>query len=101
MSTDVVLLRNVLMSLQVVKIENKSDDDIAARMRVTFWNGYQANIIRGPWSRGSERGLFEASVMFDGHLVYDTPITDDVVGFLDVAGVLEFCEKVAALPPRA
>jgi hypothetical protein len=39
--------------------------------------------------------------MVDHSLCYDTPITDDVVGWLDVAGVLEFCEKVATLPPRS
>lgn len=102
MSTDVVLLRNVLLSLRAVRIEDKSDARRElARMRITFPNGWQANIIRGPWSNGNEQGLFEAAVMHGDRLVYDTPITDDVVGWLDVAGVLEFCQKVAALPPRA
>lgn len=100
MSRDVVLLRNCLASLRATKVEDRSDE-IAARMRVTFANGYQANIIQGPATFGAHRGLFEAGVMVAGVLVYDTPITNDVVGYLDVAGVLEFCAKVAALPPRA
>lgn len=99
MSTDLALLSNVLMSLRATKVENRSDE-IAARMRVHFANGYAANIIRGPATHGSDRGLFEAAVMHDGILVYDTPITDETVGYLDVAGVIEFCQKVAALPPR-
>jgi hypothetical protein len=99
-STDLALLVNVLASIRPTRIENKSDE-LAARMRVTFANGYQASIVRGDWTNGADEGLFEAAVMHDGHLVYDTPITDDVIGWLDVAGVLEFCEKVAALPQRA
>jgi hypothetical protein len=98
-STDLALLSVALASIRPTKIENKSDE-IAARMRVHFANGYAANIIRGPATHGSVQGLFEAAVMHDGILVYDTPITDETVGDLDVAGVLEFCEQVAALPPR-
>jgi hypothetical protein len=45
-SRDLALLSNVLASLRATKVENKSDE-IADRMRVTFPNGYQANIIRG------------------------------------------------------
>lgn len=100
MSTDLALLFNVLASIRPTRIENRSDE-IATRMRVTFPNGYQANIIRGGATYGARQGLFEAGVMRDGALDYGTPITDGVVGHLDVAGVLEFCQKVAALPPAS
>lgn len=89
-----------IVALRPTRIENRSDE-IATRMRVTFANGYQANIIQGGATYGTTQGLFEAAVMRGGELDYSTPITDGVVGWLDVAGVIEFCRKVAALPPRA
>lgn len=53
-----------------------------------FPNGFGASVICLPGFHGFERGLSELAVLkFNGDgeydLVYDTPITDDVLGYLN------------------
>lgn len=54
-----------------------------------FDNDYGASVIKHCYSYGSEKDLWELAVikytdsLYDEwHLVYDTPITDDVLGYL-------------------
>lgn len=68
---------------------------LGERKIVTFANGYQASIVNNSFSYGTE-----LAVMHDGSIVYDTPITDDVVGYLDGAHLREVLERIAALPER-
>lgn len=65
-----------------------------------FRNGYSASIVSSPNSYGGPQGLFEIAVLHNEAIVYDTPITHDVLGFLTFAQVAETLEKIAALPPR-
>jgi hypothetical protein len=41
------------------------------------------------------------AVMLDGHCVYDTPVTDDVLGWLDDHEVETTLAQVEGLPTRA
>jgi len=66
---------------------------------LAFPNGYGASVIRHP-ARGSRRSHYEVAVLFGGNIVYDTPVTNDVVGWLDAAGVKKVCGEIRALPPR-
>lgn len=50
--------------------------------RIEFDNGYGASIIRTTFSYGGEAGLYELAVIKDGELTYDTPITNNVLGYL-------------------
>lgn len=74
---------------------------------VFFENGYGASIIKGLGTYGYEDGLYELAVLHkneadpDGYdLVYDTPITDDVLGGLAENEVTEVLAQIEALPPR-
>jgi hypothetical protein len=50
---------------------------------VQFPNGYGASIVKGPHTYGGPQGLYELAVFGkDGGITYDTPITDDVLGYL-------------------
>lgn len=50
---------------------------------VQFSNGYGASIVQGPHTYGGNNGLYELAVFGkDGNITYDTPITDDVLGYL-------------------
>jgi hypothetical protein len=50
---------------------------------VQFSNGYGASIVQGPHTYGGNNGLYELAVFGkDGSITYDTPITDDVLGYL-------------------
>lgn len=69
--------------------------------RIKFENGYGASIVNHKYSYGGNDGLFEVAV-FDAkteELVYDTPITSDVMGHLTFAEVAEIIEKIKSLPP--
>ena len=50
--------------------------------RYKFPNGYEASVISHDSSYGGNKNLFEIAIMVDGDLVYDTPITQDVLGYL-------------------
>jgi hypothetical protein len=48
-----------------------------------FENGYGASVVSHPMSYGGKMGLYELAVLDkNGELTYDTPITDDVIGYL-------------------
>jgi hypothetical protein len=50
---------------------------------VQFSNGYGASIVQGPHTYGGDKGLYELAVFGkDGQITYDTPITNDVLGYL-------------------
>ena len=73
-------------------------DGIVARL--TFSNGYSASDVRGSGTYGAAEGLYELAVMHDGAIVYDTPVTDDVLGWLTEGDVTERLNEVASLPVR-
>lgn len=63
-----------------------------------FPNGWIASVVRGPYTYGGQAGLWELAVLdHERRLRYDTPITNDVLGWLDDASVREALDKVAAL----
>lgn len=69
------------------------------RAVVYFANGYGASVVRGPYTYGGDKGLFELAVILraDESLVYTTPITDDVLGHLTPEDVTQALGKIAAL----
>lgn len=72
-----------------------------------FDNGYGASVVRFPGTYGYEDGLWELAVirfvddsMSKFYLVYDTPITDDVLGRLPEEEVERVLKEIEALEPR-
>lgn len=60
-----------------------------------FPNGYGASVIRG----GSMAyGGLELAVLKGGSLCYDTPITDDVLGYLSESDIPDLLSKISELP---
>ena len=50
---------------------------------VQFPNGYGVSIVQGPNTYGGSKGLYELAVFGkNGEITYDTPITNDVIGYL-------------------
>ncbi len=66
-----------------------------------FENGLGASLIQNSMSYGGDEGQYELAVIrWDGDgwsLDYDTPITDDVLGYLDEDEVQTHLEAIAAL----
>ena len=79
---------------------------LGGRQRIyRFDNGYGASVVQGSVTYGGDASLFELAVIrFQGEsneeftLVYDTPITDDVEGYLDPEDVRRLLDLIEALP---
>ena len=67
----------------------------------TFDNGYEASVVCHTNSYGGPEGLWELAVMLDDELVYDTPVTSDVIGWLTDADLATVLDQVEALPHRS
>lgn len=66
--------------------------------RIEFDNGYGASIVQGPNTYGGDKGLYELAVLDKyGQITYDTPITDDVIGYLREVDVTDVMEKIQQL----
>jgi hypothetical protein len=74
-------------------IQHPSADGIVARIH--FDNGYGASVVRHEYSYGGNKGLYELAVLdSNSNLTYDTPITDDVIGWLRPEDVTEVLIKI-------
>jgi hypothetical protein len=69
--------------------------------KVWFPNGYGVSIVRHNFSYGHRSGLYEMAIITGNddnfELKYDTPITDDVLGYLTEADVEDYMEQVSKL----
>ena len=66
--------------------------------RIIFDNGYGASVVKHKHSYGGDKGLYELAVLGkDGHITYDTPITNDVIGYLRDIDVTDVMEKIQQL----
>ena len=65
--------------------------------RINFDNGYGASVIRSPFSYGGNQDLYELAVIKDDAICYDTPITDDVLGYLTEDDVTKYLGKIQNL----
>jgi len=66
--------------------------------RIIFDNGYGASVVKHEFSYGGKDGLYELAVLDkDGQITYDTPITNDVIGYLREIDVTDVMEKIQQL----
>lgn len=68
------------------------------RWTFAFPNGFGASVINDGY--GAESGLYELGVLHNDHLTYETPITDDVLGWLTEDEVAATLDRIAALSPQ-
>lgn len=62
-----------------------------------FPNGYGASVVSHMYSYGGKEGLYELAVIRDGEIVYNTPITNDVIGWLTAEEVDEILGRIKNL----
>jgi hypothetical protein len=63
-----------------------------------FENGFGVSVVSHTYSYGGKDGLFEVAVLDeDGDLTYNTPVTNDVIGFLNPDEVTDIMEQVQNL----
>ena len=91
---------NEILELGYKTFENIDFQPIWAGIagKIMFENGYGASVIRTEHSYGGSRGLYELAVLDnDGKLTYDTPITDDVLGYLKPEEVTDYLIQIQDL----
>lgn len=74
--------------------------DLAMRRmwRIQFPNKYGASIIGGgPGAYGDGEKTFEVMILYDGEPCYDTPITNDVLGYQTEDEVHEILKQIENL----
>ena len=64
------------------------------RFHVPNHEDMEVSVIRSSMSYGGAEGLFELAMLRNDKCCYDTPITDDVRGWLDEEDVLDILEDV-------
>ena len=68
------------------------------RSRMMFENGFGVSVVSHTYSYGGKDGLFEVAVLDkDGDLTYNTPVTNDVIGYLNPDEVTDIMEQVQNL----
>lgn len=61
----------------------------------------EVSVIRSSMTYGGSEGLFELAMLKNERCIYDTPITNDVIGWLDEEGVLDILEDVQRIYEEA
>lgn len=68
------------------------------KYKFKFSNGFGASVVRHDFSYGNKVGLWELAVLGeDGGITYETPITDDVLGYLTEEDVKSELERIRKL----
>ena len=84
---------------QFKDLEFKELPDLAGiYCRIQFDNGYGASIVKHEYSYGGKDGLYEIAVLdSSGEITYDTPITNDVLGYLSEDDVERYLSNIEDL----
>ncbi len=63
---------------------------LGVQARFDFDNGFGVSVVKGPYTYGGDKGLYELAVFKDGHIHYDNPVAKgDVVGYLRAEDVTD------------
>jgi hypothetical protein len=71
--------------------------DFGIVSRTQFDNGYEASVVKSEYTYGGKDGLYELAIFKDGEICYNTPITDDVIGYLTTQEVTDLMEQIQKL----
>lgn len=93
------IVEDKLYELNIENIEDNSDEYMDSR-RIFFKNGYALSIIRGEYSYGGKRGLFEIAPInkegdLEGALLGIEG--DDVLGYLTISEVRDYIIRMGGL----
>ena len=87
-----------MATFQDLEFHELGDEGYGIRAFIKFDNGYNASVIRTENSYGNELGLYELAVLDKhGDLCYDTPITNDVLGYLNEDDVTKALKQIQEL----
>jgi hypothetical protein len=82
----------------LVGIITENNDDLGYRYKISFkGTPYGASIIKRVGSYGMENDDWELAVTYEGNLCFDSPITDDVLGWIDEEELLGILAQIRNL----
>jgi len=71
---------------------------VGKRSRMHFDNGFGVSVVSHSHSYGGSSGLYEVAVLdSDGNLTYETPVTNNVIGYLTEEDVTNVMKQVQEL----
>jgi hypothetical protein len=76
---------------------NPMGADFGIVSRTQFDNGYEVSVVKSEHSYGGKDGLYELAIFKDDEICYDTPITNNVLGYLTDKDVTEVLIKIQQL----
>lgn len=76
---------------------NPMGEEYGIVSRTEFDNGYEVSVVKGKYTYGGDNGLYELAIFKNGEICYDTPITNDVIGYLRPIDVTDVMEKIQQL----
>jgi hypothetical protein len=76
---------------------NPMGEEFGIVSRTEFENGYEVSVVKSKYTYGGDLGLYELAIFKDGEICYDTPITNDVIGYLRPEDVTDVMEKIQKL----
>jgi hypothetical protein len=76
---------------------NPMGEEYGIVSRTKFDNGYEVSVVKSEYTYGGKDGLYELAIFKDGDICYDTPITNDVIGYLRPEDVTEVIQKIQKL----
>ena len=89
-----------MKTFEDLEFEQLNDEPfmVGKKGRMYFDNGYGVSVVSHTYSYGGKDGLFEVAVLGkDGNLTYDTPVTNDVIGYLTEEDVTDVMKQVQEL----
>jgi len=71
---------------------------LGIKARIQFENGYGASVVKSEFSYGGKDGLYELAVLDkDEEIIYNTPVTSDVEGYLTPEDVTKLLIQIQEL----
>ena len=71
---------------------------VGKKARMNFDNGFGVSVVSHSYSYGGGDGLYEVAVLdSNDELTYDTPVTNDVIGYLTEEEVSDVMKQVQEL----
>ena len=70
---------------------------VGKKSRMSFDNGYGVSVVSHTYSYGGRDGLYEIAVLDKDGITYDTPVTNDVIGYLTEEDVTDVLKQVQEL----
>ena len=71
---------------------------VGKKSRMHFDNGFGVSVVSLSYSFGGRDGLYEIAVLdSDDNITYETPVTNDVIGYLTEEDVTDVMKQVQEL----